>query len=49
VRRLEQVNTSIQQLRALQDAGRPIEIALVPALDEERRLRNWIALHEHRR
>jgi hypothetical protein len=48
LQRLEQVTASIQQLRALQLEGRAMDLALAKALDEEQRLRSWIATHEHR-
>jgi hypothetical protein len=49
LRRLEQVTASIQQLRALQSEGRTLELPLAQALDEEQRLRSWLATHEHRK
>jgi hypothetical protein len=49
LRRLEAVNATIPQLLAQQMEGRPVSTALTKALEEEKRLRNWIALHEHRR
>jgi hypothetical protein len=48
LRRLAEVNAAIQQLLANQEAGRPVEPALTRALAEEKRLRSWIALHQHR-
>jgi hypothetical protein len=49
LRRLEQITATIQQLRALQSEGRPLELPLANALEEEQRLRSWISTHEHRR
>jgi len=47
LRRLEAVRANIRQLTELQSEGRQLDFALTRAADEEQRLRNWIALHEH--
>jgi hypothetical protein len=47
LRRLEVVRANIRQLAELQSEGRQLDFALTRAADEEQRLRNWIAQHEH--
>jgi hypothetical protein len=48
-RRLDQIAASIKELEAALEAGRSIGAELAEALAEEKRLRNWIARHEHRK
>jgi len=49
LRRLEEINAQIQQLQTQRELGQPVDLALFRAMAEEKRLRSWIALHEHRR
>jgi hypothetical protein len=46
---LQEVTLTIERLLAAQEVGQPIQPSLIKALEEQKKLRSWIASHEHRK